>query len=158
MNFYQDVIQKDPRFNSSKRVADMNLLEPVTRAAVEAILADAKAQGHQVMVFETYRSQERQEDLYDQGVTQLQTVGVHHYGLAADIVKVVDGEPNWDGSFQFLLELARKHGLISGIDWGAPDKEHSFIDEDHVQRIRVSDQRVLFMGTWYPDSYYSPYD
>lgn len=156
-NFYTDVIRKDPRFNTSKRVADLNLLEPVTRAAVQAILADAKAQGHEVMVFETYRSQDRQEDLYDQGVTQLQTVGVHHYGLACDIVKVVDGEPNWNGSFDFLLQLARKHGMISGIDWGRPDISHSFIDECHVQRVRVSDQRALFDGEWYPDEEYNPY-
>ena len=42
-NFYRDVISKDPRFNSTDRIADLNLLEPVTRQGVEAIIADAKA-------------------------------------------------------------------------------------------------------------------
>lgn len=33
--FYADVIQKDPRFTSTKRISDLALLEPITRAAVE---------------------------------------------------------------------------------------------------------------------------
>jgi D-alanyl-D-alanine carboxypeptidase len=156
-NFFSDVIMQDPRFNSTKRVADLALLEPITRAAVLAIIADAKADGHNLMVFETYRSQDRQEQLYDQGVTQLQTVGVHHYGLACDIVKVVNGEPNWDGDFSFLGEYAKKHGLIGGGDWGVPDKPHSFRDYDHVQRCSIADQRGLFNGSWYPDDQYDPY-
>ena len=43
---------------------------------------------------------------------------VHHYGLAADVVKMVDGEPSWKGSFDVLGPLARKNGLIWGGDWG----------------------------------------
>ncbi len=93
-NFYEDVILKDTRVNSTKIVADPTLLEPVTRQRVEAIIADAKAHGLDLMVFETYRSQARQELLFNQGATKLRTVGVHHYGLACDIVKVIDGEPS----------------------------------------------------------------
>ena len=44
-NFYTDVIMNDPRFNSSKRIADPELLEPVTRDLVQAIIADAAANG-----------------------------------------------------------------------------------------------------------------
>lgn len=157
-NFYEEVIKQDDRFNTDNRVADINLLEPITRAAVLAIISDAKTMGHQMMVFETYRSQDRQEELYDQGATQLYKVGVHHYGLAADIVKVVDGEPSWDGSFGFLRDLAKKHGLISGLDWGRPDIGHSFIDPCHVQRIRVCDQKGLFSGAWYPSNNYDPWE
>lgn len=156
MNFYQSIIKHDYRYNTPHRVSDVALLEPITRIAVQAILSEAKAQGRQVMLFETYRSQRRQEDLYEEGVTQLRHVGVHHYGLAADIVKVVDGEPNWDGSFGWLRDLAVKHGLISGIDWGQPDVHHGFIDECHVQRIAVHDQNKLFSGNWYPDEDYRP--
>jgi len=157
-NFYKGVIQQDDRYYSPNRIDDINLLEPVTRAAVLAIIADAKVMGREMMVFETYRSQDRQEDLYYQGATQLWRVGVHHYGLACDIVKVVDGEPSWDGSFGFLRDLAQKHGLISGLDWGRPDIGHSFIDPCHVQRIRVCDQKGLFSGAWYPGESYNPFD
>ena len=156
-NFYTDVIQQDPRFRSTKPISDMALLEPVTRAAVEAIIADAASQGIELMVFETYRSQELQEIYFERGVTQLQKVGVHHYGLAADIVKVVNGEPNWDGSFNFLQALANKYNLVWGGDWGAPDEPHSFRDYDHVQRCTVAAQQALFAGSWYPDENYNPY-
>jgi hypothetical protein len=136
----------------------MALLEPVTRAAVQAIISDADEMGIPMMAFETYRSQELQQIYFRRGVTKLQNVGVHHYGLACDIVKVVDGEPSWDGSFDFLGELAQKHGLIWGGDWGEPDISHSFRDYCHVQRIRVEDQGELFRGEWYPDDDYSPWD
>lgn len=156
-NFYNEVIRNDPRFCSTAAIADPMLLEPVTRQAVAAIIADAKAGGIDLMIFETYRSQERQGRLFDQGATQLQNVGVHHYGLAGDLVKVVRGEPSWDGDFGFLGRLAKKHGLIWGGDWGSPDKPHSFRDYDHVQRCTVADQSRLFSGDWYPAQDYNPY-
>ncbi len=106
-NFYSDVIEKDPRFNSSRRVADPALLEPTTRQLVERIIAAAQQMGIGLMIFETYRSQARQQELFDNGATRLRTVGVHRYGLACDIVRVVGGEPSWKGDFSFLGQLAR---------------------------------------------------
>lgn len=156
-NFFTDVIQKDPRLHSNKRVSDPGLLEPATKAAVEAIIADAEAHGIKLMIYETYRSQERQLDLFNQGASQLKQVGVHHYGLACDIVKDVNGEPSWKGDFSFLRALAKAHGLIWGGDWGTPNVHHSFQDLDHVQRCSVVDQARLFRGEWYPDANYNPY-
>lgn len=156
-NFYENVIKKDPRFKSTNVVSDLNLLEPVTRMAVEGILTDAQAKGINLMVFETYRSQARQTALYEQGATQLKTVGVHHFGLACDIVKSINGTPSWKGDFSFLRKLAKGRGLIWGGDWGAPDKPHNFQDDDHVQRVTIARQKKLFAGTWYPDASYDPY-
>jgi hypothetical protein len=149
-NFYIDVIQNDPRFRSVDPVRDIAMLEPVTRAAVEAIITEAAEQGITLQVTETYRSVERQQHLYETHATQLKDVGVHHYGLAADFCKIVDGEASWTGDWKFLRDLADKHGLVSGVDWGHPDRPHSFCDSDHVQRIDVSDQSRLFAGNWYP--------
>ena len=91
--------------------------------------------------------------------TQLRKVGVHHYGLCLrDLVKDVDGQPSWDGSFALLGKLAKDHQLIwEGGDWGRPNVKHSFIDQPHVQWCSVADQTKLFAGTWYPDSDYNPY-
>lgn len=151
-NFYTDVIQPHPSFMSAVRIADPELLEPVMRAAVQAILADALTLDTPLLIFETYRSQARQEMLFRRGSTRLETVGVHHYGLACDLVKNIDGDPSWNGDFTFLRDLAVKHGLISGIDWGEPGVYHDFVDAVHVQRISVAQQPELFAGTWYPDS------
>lgn len=156
-NFFTDVISNDHRFKSVDRIADPNLLEPQTRARVLAIIADAKELGINLMIFETYRSRERQKQLFDQGASQLKNVGVHHYGLACDLVKSINGQPSWKGDFSFLRTLARHHGLISGIDWGEPGVKHSFVDSDHVQRITKGRQSSLFAGTWYPDDGYDPY-
>lgn len=157
MSFYEDVIHCDARFHSAARINDMALLEPVTRAAVEAIMRDAAAAWTPLLVFETYRSQARQEALFNHGATQLRRVGVHGFGLAADLVKDINGEPSWKGDFAFLAALARKHGLISGLDWGMPGVPHSFIDACHVQRITVADQARLFVVPWYPEPTYSPW-
>ena len=156
-NFFTDVISRDPRFNSEARVSDPLLLEPVTRRLVQQILDAAQQIGIAVMIFETYRSQARQQELFDNGATKLRTVGVHQYGLACDIVRVAGGEPSWKGDFSFLGELAHSSGLIWGGDWGSPDMKHSFVDSVHVQRCTVARQGSLFAGSFYPDDDYNPY-
>ena len=155
--FYDDVILKDPRFESATRVADLDLLEPKTRQLVQQILDAAQEMGISLMVYETYRSQARQQELFDNGATKLRSVGVHNYGLACDIVRAIRGEPSWKGDFSFLGQLAHSSGLIWGGDWGDPTIQHSFLDAVHVQRCTVARQPALFAGTWYPDDAYNPY-
>jgi hypothetical protein len=157
-NFYTDVISRDARFNSVTRVEDAALLEPTTRALVERLVASAHQMGIELMIYETYRSQDRQQALFNNGATKLRAVGVHHYGLACDIVRVVSGEPSWKGDFSFLGQLAHSSGLIWGGDWGDPDIKHSFVDSVHVQRCTVARQGDLFAGAWYPNDAYNPYD
>jgi hypothetical protein len=156
--FYTDVISKDTRFGSSVRIADAALLEPMTRQLVERIVSTAQQMGIELMIYETYRSQGRQQELFNSGASKLRTVGVHHYGPACDIVRSVGGEPCWKGDFTFLGQLAQSCGLIWGGDWGAPHIKHSFIDSVHVQRCTVGRQGDLFAGGWYPDETYNPYD
>jgi D-alanyl-D-alanine carboxypeptidase len=156
MSFYVDVIRNSANFNSPNRVADLAMLEPITRAAVQAIVAGARQQDINLMVYETYRSEQRQQELFRQGATKLQAVGVHHYGLACDLVKSVNGEPNWKGDFSFLKGLGEANGLIWGGDWGNGSVIHSFVDADHVQRINVADQGRLFNLSWYPEDAYRP--
>ncbi len=157
MSFYQDVICHDPRFGSPLRCAAPELLEPITAAAVQAIMADAAAMGIPLILFETFRSRARQQALFKAGATRLQQVGVHNYGLAADLCKNVGGQPSWKGNdWQFLKLLANKHGLVWGGDWGSPGVKHDFIDSVHVQRCSLADEPKLFAGTWYPPDDYDP--
>lgn len=156
-SFYDDVIKKSKLFDSPKRVASLDLLEPTFRAKVQAILSDAASHDLKLVVFETYRSQARQQQLYSEGASKLKVVGVHHYGLAADIVFLRGGEPSWKGDFNFLGQLARAHNLIWGGNWGYPQKPHSFVDADHMQWCTVGRQAALFRGEWYPAAGYDPY-
>jgi hypothetical protein len=79
----------------------------------------------------------------------LKTIGVHHYGLACDLVKDIFGTPSWKGDFKFLGKLAKKYDLVWGGGWGKPQVEMRFLDNVHVQRCAVSDQKsyLLLLGT-----------
>jgi hypothetical protein len=156
-NFYTDVIQKDKRFISTAPIRDLALLEPTFRAAVEALIAEAKQQGHELRVGETYRSEPRQLQLFHQGATRLKRVGVHHYGLACDLHLFKDGvfDERGDHYYPILYPLCVTHKLVYGADWGFPPPEkHTFNDWDHVQRVGLTDQDALFAGTWYPDEHW----
>lgn len=83
---------------------------------------------------------------------------MHHYGLSCGIVKSIGGKPSWKGDFSLVGELAHAYGLIWGGDWGNPKVHHSFIDSVHVQRCSIKRQGALFMGEWYPDASYNPYN
>lgn len=157
-NFYTDTIRKDARFTTTRVVTDVSLLEPGFRAAVAALIVDAHAAGHVIEIGETYRSQDRQRQLFDLKLTQLRDVGVHGYGLAADFRMLVNGKYDPKGEdYAFLTGLCKKHGLISGADWGTPCERHTFRDWDHVQRIPVFRQADLFAGKWYPPVNYDPW-
>lgn len=157
-NFYNTAIRNSKTFRSDAVCKDMALLEPGTRAAVLALIAGAKEEGHDLRVLETYRSQTRQGALFVRKLTKLRTVGCHGYGVAVDLGVFIDGKyQTGDGPYVFLRELAREHGLISGEDWGHP-KTGGFIDSGHVQRIPVWRQAMLFAGAWYPpETGYDPY-
>lgn len=162
--FFEAVIRTGDWYRDPSRHSDLALLEPNTRRKVQAILQDAKAHGVSVVCYETYRSQERQEQLYQQGATQLQHVGTHHYGVAADLVPLNSaGEPTWDGvegAFQLIAHLCHVHLLISGADWGRPGVPHRFIDQPHCQYVTSGRrQSMLLAGLWYPpeNGTYNPY-
>ena len=157
-NFFTNTLFKDKIYNTKKRIDDIMLLEPITRKLVDSIITDARAHGVEFMVFETFRSQARQQLLFQQGATKLQKVGVHNFGLACDIVKSINGDPSWKGDFSLLGELAHSYGLIWGGDWGNSNVPHSFIDSVHVQRCSIARQASLFTQQWYPDKNYNPYD
>ncbi len=133
------------------------MLEPTFRTQVEAFMTASKMAGTELAVTETYRSSQRQQTLFDQGATQLRTVGVHHYGLACDFVKVIDGHASYDGDWTFMVGIATQvsqptRQVVSGYDWGRPDQPHSFRDSDHIQGCTIEQQTGLFAGSWYPDA------
>src|SRR6185312_3639305 len=85
-NFYQRVIRSSALYRTPNRCARLELLHPVFRRKLLAVMADLKHHGIDAVVYETYRSQVRQTALYRSGASQLKTVGEHHFGVAADVV------------------------------------------------------------------------
>lgn len=155
-NFYTDVIAKSTTFHSLSQCNDPMMLEPVTRMAVAAIIADLAKAGVKCIIGETFRSKERQQQLFAKGATKLRKVGVHHYGLACDLWIVKEGHVDWHADYRCIGPAAKAQGLIWGYDWGTPNEPHSFRDIDHVQRCALGDQKRLFSGTWYPGADYNP--
>ncbi|MCA1596088.1 MAG: M15 family metallopeptidase [Chloroflexi bacterium] len=156
-NFFSDVIKQSPLALSAERVDSPDLLEPVTRRKVLACVEDLRGNGIACTLYETYRSQQRQEQLFTQGATQLRHVGCHHFGVAADIVMLDgNGEPTWDSAYEehyhMLYHAAAAHGLIWGGDWGHPWRPTGFPDLPHVQRVTLAQQNALLSGVWYPPS------
>lgn len=118
------------------RQASLVGLAPKFRNAVEKVVNDMQAAGYKVRVFETLRSNERQEFLYGFGrdyddgrgaVTRARTAdgGWHFYGLAADLVED-DGSP-WIAPQKFWQDLgliAEGHGCTWGGRWQMVDLPH----------------------------------
>lgn len=120
------------------RIVTLNVCAPLFREAVAMVLADVRAAGHHVMVWETLRTVERQEWLYGFGryytdgranggtVTNAQGLdGWHPYGLAADLVEE-DGTP-WKAPtalWRAIGESAERRGLTWGGRWKNLDLPH----------------------------------
>ena len=159
MSFFDTIVRNSKAFRSDAVCKDLALLEPGTRAAVLAMVDDAKTAGHDLRILETYRSQTRQSALFQKHATQLRTVGCHGYGVAVDFGVFIGGRyQEKNGPYVFLRTLARKHSMISGQDWGHA-REGNFVDSGHVQTVPVWRQAALFSGSWYPpEKGYDPYE
>jgi peptidoglycan L-alanyl-D-glutamate endopeptidase CwlK len=113
---------------------DVSLLAPKFREALTRVLARMAALGHDAVVFETLRTQERQQFLYGFGREYDDGRGVvtnspsmsswHNYGLAAD---VISRSAEWDASAEFwndLRDACTAEKLMSGGRWSKPDRPH----------------------------------
>lgn len=93
-------------------------------------------------LFETWRSPERQQMVFDQGKSKaLPGHSAHQHGLAGDYVAIVGGQPSWDGGqdWDFLKGEALKVGLDAPIKW----------DMGHVEVPMW--RRYIEHPSWVPD-------
>ncbi len=133
-----DELKKSPKFHSLEPVRDLDLLYPPFRIKIELLLRKAEGANLPVMVFETFRSQERQEKLYEQKRTKIRSNGGHYFGVCADLVWTLDsGAPSWEepfaGAWESLAGIGRRLNLIWGGDW------KRFVDKPHWQYYKSLD-------------------
>lgn len=115
-------------------------IEELTENAQKAcnlFMAECKRQGLNVLITETYRSQERQDYLYAQGRTRpgnkvTWTKSSRHTSRRAwDICKNVKGEEYSDSAFfKKCGEIAKKYGITWGGTWKTPDVPHFEVSEN----------------------------
>jgi hypothetical protein len=104
---------------------DPNLLCPVFYSRVQVGLAHAKLDGHQVEIFEGWRSPQRQDWLYAQGRTASGKIVTkarawqswHQFGLAVDLAYFEGGKWSWDHDFTKLTPYFEGVGL----EWLGPN-------------------------------------
>ena len=112
-------------------IRDINELLPIAQKACRLFLSECKKEGLDVLITETYRSQDRQNELYAQGRTKAgQKVtwtknSRHTSRLAWDICKNKKGEEYSDYDFFASCgAIAKRLGITWGGDWKTPDRPH----------------------------------
>jgi peptidoglycan L-alanyl-D-glutamate endopeptidase CwlK len=104
-------------------------LDPRVRPKVDGFLAAGKAADIDILVTCTLRSNADQAALWAQGRTApgkivtkaLPGQSAHNYGLAIDVVPIVNGKPDWDGVHPIWQQIGAL-GVAAGLEWaGAPD-------------------------------------
>ena len=130
---------------STKRVA---LLHPKIRSDVNDFINEAEtALGITLRIAQGFRSLEEQTAIYNQPWDKKDNDGdglidekdekvsnapagtsFHNYGLAVDLVKMVNGKPDWKFNYELLLPFATKYGF----KWGGHFKKLK--DKPHFEK------------------------
>ena len=110
---------------------DPKLLLPAFAAKIEVLFSRLRAQGHEPLLWEAYRSPARAQKLSDRGAGV--KLSMHCLGAAVDIVHAEDywsaGREIWDA----IGEEAESLGLV----WGGRWRRRDF---PHIQALAVKDQ------------------
>jgi peptidoglycan L-alanyl-D-glutamate endopeptidase CwlK len=99
-------------------------LAPPVKERVENFLNLCKENNIDLLVTSTYRDNESQQALYAQGRTTAGKVVTnakagdswHNWRCAVDVVPLVNGKPNWDGSDPVWAKIGEL-GNQAGLEW-----------------------------------------
>ncbi len=100
-------------------ITDVNALHPYFRDKVLDLIELCRAKGIELAFVETYRTHAKQNEYKGMGKKYTRSGGgksKHQYGLAVDVVPIIDGEAQWDNKPLWL-----KVGLVGeklGLRWG----------------------------------------
>ena len=113
-------------------------LLPQVKARVEDFIKACQHSGIDILVTSTYRDNESQDALYAQGRTTEGKIvtnarggdSFHNHRCAVDIVPVVNGKPDWDGSHPVWAQIGAI-GQECGLEWAGSWK--TFKELAHFQ-------------------------
>ena len=113
-------------------------LIPQAKERVEHFLSLCKENDIDLLVTSTYRDQESQNALYAQGRTTVGKVVTnakageswHNWRCAVDVVPMVNGKPDWDGSHPVWDKIGEL-GEQAGLEWAG--RWRSFKELAHFQ-------------------------
>lgn len=123
----------------TKTCRDISELTPLAQKACNLFMARCKTKGLNVLITETYRSQERQNYLYEQGRTRPGNIVTwtknsrHTSRRAWDICQNVKGKEYADsGFFKACGQIAKELGITWGGTWKKADTPHFEISTDWI--------------------------
>jgi D-alanyl-D-alanine carboxypeptidase len=128
-------------------IADLNALHPYFRDKITTLISLCKAKGIELAIVESYRTHSKQNEYQSMGKKYTRSGGgksKHQYGLAVDVVPVIDSVAQWDNT-----KLWRKVGVIGeqlGLRWGGRWK--SLYDPGHFEWTGGLSSYHLSMGQW----------
>ena len=113
-------------------------LIPPAKERVERFLSLCKDNDIDLLVTSTYRDNESQQALYEQGRTTAGKVVTnakagdswHNWRCAVDVVPMVNGKPDWDGSHPIWNKVGEL-GEQAGLEWAG--RWRSFKELAHFQ-------------------------
>ncbi|WP_214659097.1 M15 family metallopeptidase [Candidatus Formimonas warabiya] len=115
---------------------EINLLHPDLQTKCNRLIDLAKSKGHNIIITQTLRSKQEQDDMYAQGRTKPGKIvtevkyprSMHCWGLAFDIAVLLNGLVTWDTKF---YDQIGPLAAAIGLEWGGSWK--SFVDKPHYQ-------------------------
>jgi hypothetical protein len=128
----------------------LSKVHPELARRVRLVIAQLAADGIALLVHDGLRTFAEQDALYAQGRTVKGRIVTHakggqsnhNYGLAVDLVPVLNGRPSWDWPADVWKKLGRA-AEAQGLEWGGRWK---MVDMPHVQLhgLSVADCRALY--------------
>lgn len=100
-------------------ITDLNSLHPFFRDQIRNLIHLCKAKGIEIAIVETYRTHAKQHEYKTMGKKYTNSAAgrsKHQYGLAVDVVPIVNAVPIWDNT-----ALWKKIGVVGeklGLRWG----------------------------------------
>lgn len=121
-----------------RNLANLEKLAPNTKRAAMEWYNWCIANGIDVLIYETIRTEEQQRYYVASGKSQTMR-SYHLVGQALDFVPVVDRKTDWNGydrpEIQQAIAKAKQLGFTWGGDWDNDGKttDEKFVDKPHLQ-------------------------
>lgn len=127
---------------------DITILAPFVYDAAKNALEEANENGYPIEFFETHRSPERQNFLFEQGRSKPGKIitkskaweSWHQYKLAFDIAYKINGKWSWEGDFDKVAQFFIKRGF----EWLSPFEKVHFqitggLDKSFAYKVLQTD-------------------
>jgi hypothetical protein len=127
-------------------IADLQSLHPYFRDKISQLIKNCKKKGIELTIVESYRTHAKQSEYFNMGRKYTRSAGgksKHQYGLAVDVVPVIDSVAVWDN-----LTLWKKIGTEGeklGLRWGG--RWRSPFDPAHFEWTGGANTYSLATGT-----------